>query len=207
MIPLFVDCSHRRVVIFGGGEVAERKAAFFLPEAQVTVVSRSFRESFNELGVEKVTLDIENAYDDNLSEIISGAFLVVAALSDLDQNNRIGGLCKTRGILFNNADGEQGDVIIPSITKGEHYTIAISTGGKSPGMSRFIREKLDAVCPGIDAMIALQAELRESLKLSELSQPERSELLRRILQDKKIWTLACDDLEAAKKRVQEKYLK
>ena len=205
MIPLFVDCSHRRIVIFGGGEVALRKAAFFLPESKVTVVSRSFREEFNDMAVDRIELDVKAAFNDNIEEVIGGAFLVVSALSDLGQNNRIGGLCRAQGILFNNADGEPGDVIIPSVTKGANYTIAISTGGKSPAVSQFVREKLDSVCPGLDAMIALQAELRESLKLSEYSQPERSEILRKILQDKKIWALACDDFEAARKRAKEKY--
>jgi precorrin-2 dehydrogenase/sirohydrochlorin ferrochelatase len=40
MIPLFVDCAGKRIVIFGGGDVASRKAAFFSGEAEVLVVSR-----------------------------------------------------------------------------------------------------------------------------------------------------------------------
>lgn len=41
MIPLFIDCTGRRIVIFGGGDVAARKAAYFSGNADVTVVSRS----------------------------------------------------------------------------------------------------------------------------------------------------------------------
>ncbi len=50
MIPLLVDLSARCVLICGGGEVAARKAAFFLPEAEVTVVSRSFSSTLSARG-------------------------------------------------------------------------------------------------------------------------------------------------------------
>ena len=49
MIPLFIDCSGRRVVIFGGGAVAARKAAYFVQEARVLVVSRSFVQKLETL--------------------------------------------------------------------------------------------------------------------------------------------------------------
>ena len=39
--------------------------------------------------------------------LIGNAFLVIGALSDPVQNNRIGKLCKKNGILFNNADGDK----------------------------------------------------------------------------------------------------
>ena len=39
--PLFVDFTGKKVVIFGGGAVGERKAAYFAG-ADVTVVSREF---------------------------------------------------------------------------------------------------------------------------------------------------------------------
>ncbi len=51
MIPLFVDCSRRRIVIFGGGEVAARKAARFTGKAEVTVISRSFKQKILDLPV------------------------------------------------------------------------------------------------------------------------------------------------------------
>ena len=42
MIPLFVECTGKRVVVFGGGEVAARKAGYFAKEAEVLMVSRTF---------------------------------------------------------------------------------------------------------------------------------------------------------------------
>jgi precorrin-2 dehydrogenase/sirohydrochlorin ferrochelatase len=206
MIPLFVDCSGRRVVIFGGGEVACRKARFFVPEANVTVVSRSFIGKFAGLMVNKQETDVSLASDDALRGIVSGAFLVVGALSDPEQNNRIGRLCREAGILFNNADGETGDVIIPALSRGENYCIAISTGGSSPAVSRFVREHLESVFPALDAMIALQSELREELKKTEPSQPRRNEILHEVLSDPSVWETLGKDPALARKHVFGRYL-
>ena len=148
MIPLFIDCSGRRIVIFGGGTVAARKAAYFSGKADVTVVSRSFVPAFDGLQVNRQELDLVTATEQELASILTGAFLVIAALSDPEINNRIGRLCRATGILFNNADGETGDVILPAVTRGENYTLAISTGGNSPAVSRYIREQLEQELPG-----------------------------------------------------------
>lgn len=206
MIPLFIDCSGRLIVIFGGGSVAARKAAYFAPEARVLVVSRSFVQKLETLGVEKKSVDIEAASNAELTALARGAFLVIAALSDPEQNNRIGMLCRKKGILFNNADGEAGDVILPAISRGDCYTLAISTGGSSPAVSRFIREHLDQVLPGLDAMIALQHRLRGALKKTEPDQERRNAILRRVLDDNGIWKILQTDPDKAWETVSGRYL-
>ncbi len=114
MIPLFVDCSGKRIVIFGGGEVASRKLRIFPVKSDVLVVSRSFSHKIRILPVERRMMDTGMVSDEVLCEITGGAFLVIGAFSDRVQNNRIKDICLMKGILFNNADGEAGDVVIPS---------------------------------------------------------------------------------------------
>jgi precorrin-2 dehydrogenase/sirohydrochlorin ferrochelatase len=206
MIPLFIDCSGRRVVIFGGGTVAARKAAYFAPEARVLVVSRSFVQKMGTLQVEKKCVDIQDASEATLAGMVRDAFLVIGALSDTAENNRIGRLCKKKGIPFNNANGEAGDVILPAISGGEHYTLAISTGGSSPAVSRFIREHLEEELPGLDAMIVLQRRLREELKKTEPDQARRNGILRRVLDDKSVWGILMTDPDKAWETVSSRYL-
>jgi precorrin-2 dehydrogenase / sirohydrochlorin ferrochelatase len=206
MIPLFIDCSGRRIVIFGGGAVAARKAAYFAQEACVLVVSRSFVQKLETLQVEKECVDIKDASDATLAALVRGAFLVIGALSDTAQNNRIGRLCRKKGIFFNNADGEVGDVVLPAISGGEHYTLAISTGGSSPAISRYIREHLERELPELDAMIVLQNRLREELKHTEPDQVRRNEILNKVLEDPSVWNLLKTDPDKAWETVSARYL-
>jgi precorrin-2 dehydrogenase/sirohydrochlorin ferrochelatase len=206
MIPLFVDCSGKRIVIFGGGEVASRKAAYFSGEADVLVVSRSFSHKMSILPVERRMLETGKISDDVINGIIERAFLVIGALSDPAQNNRIKDLCRSREILFNNADGEAGDVIIPSVTGGENYLLAISTKGNSPAVSRFIREHLETRFPSLDDMVALQRDLRTQLKHSEHSQSRRNTILWEVLNDNEIWETLKKDPSLARRQVGVRYL-
>jgi precorrin-2 dehydrogenase/sirohydrochlorin ferrochelatase len=206
MIPLFVDCSGKRIVIFGGGEVASRKAAYFSGEADVLVVSRSFSHKMSILPVERQMLDAGRVSDEVLNAIIDRAFLVIGALSDPVQNNRIKDLCIAREILFNNADGEAGNVIIPSVTGGENFTLAISTKGNSPAVSRFIREHLETHFPALDDMVALQRDLRAQLKHTEPSQSRRNAILWEVLNDRELWKTLKNDPAGARQQVKERYL-
>jgi precorrin-2 dehydrogenase/sirohydrochlorin ferrochelatase len=206
MIPLFVDCSGRRIVIFGGGAVAARKAAYFAQEARVLVLSRSFVQKLESLPVEKVNLDLQDISDTRLSALIGNAFLVIAAVSDPAQNNRIGRFCQKRGILFNNADGDAGDVLLPAISRGEHYTLAISTEGSSPAISRYIREHLEREVPELDAMITLQHRLREELKRTQPDQACRTAILRKVLDDTSIRKILMTDPDKAWENVSARYL-
>jgi precorrin-2 dehydrogenase / sirohydrochlorin ferrochelatase len=206
MIPLFVDCSGKRIVIFGGGEVASRKAAYFSGEADVLVVSRSFSHKMSILPVERKMLETGRVSDEVLNGIIDRAFLVIGALSDPVQNNRIKDLCIVREILFNNADGEAGNVIIPSVTGGENFTLAISTKGNSPAVSRFIREHLETHFPALDDMVALQRDLRAQLKHTEPSQSRRNAILWEVLNDRELWKTLKNDPAGARQQVKERYL-
>jgi precorrin-2 dehydrogenase / sirohydrochlorin ferrochelatase len=187
MIPLFVDCTGKKVVIFGGGVVAARKAARFAQKADVLIVSRSFSKRCRTLLVHFLELDTKTVPDETINTIIDNAFLVIAALSDTHENNRIGHLCRKNQVLFNNADGENGDVVIPAVSEGRHYVLAISTHGESPAISRFLRQEIEKRYPALDAMIELQGRLRERLKTVGLSQADRSAILWKVLNDHHIW--------------------
>lgn len=206
MIPLFVDLTAKRIVIFGGGEVAARKAAYFARDADVQVVSRSFSKRMAVLPVRRTVMDVARASEAELEDRLQGAFIGIAALSDREQNNRVGVVCRRLGILFNNADGERGDIIIPSALRGKYYTIAVSTDGKSPAVTRFIREHLEARFSGMDKMIVLQEHMRQRLKSMEPSQKRRRELLQKMLHDPAIWEALSRSPTEAEGIVNQRYL-
>jgi len=206
MIPLFVGLTGRRIIIFGGGEVAARKAKYFAREADVRVISRSHGKAVAELPVTCIVRDLQGVTDEDLEEAVRGAFIVIAALPDRNLNNRIGTVCRRQEILFNNADGECGDLIVPSVSSGRNYTIAVSTLGKSPAISRFIREHLDSTFVRLDEMIELQDILRRHLRKTESSREKRSAILRDMARDPEIWDALSRSLQDAEDLAKRRYL-
>ena len=201
-----LDLTGRRVLIFGGGDVGARKAAYFEHEAVVTVISRSFSPRLDGLAVRRHETDLASLPDDAIGELLDGAFLAIAATPDPALNNRIGRLCASAGVLFNNAAGKPGDVIIPSVVRGRNYLIAISTGGKSPAVSRYLRMRLESEYADLDRMIDLQEEMRSILRETEPVQAERSRTLWKILLDDEIRELLGLDYGRARELAITRYL-
>jgi precorrin-2 dehydrogenase/sirohydrochlorin ferrochelatase len=179
-----VDFTNKKVVIFGGGAVGERKAAYFAG-ADVIVVSREFAPGLRALpGVRLVSCEVTAAA---IPGLVEGAFLVVAATGDPALNREIARVAGAADILVNSAEGGS-DVILPSkIVQGD-IMIAISTGGQSPAMARYLRQRLEeSVGKELSDMVRLQSELRETLKKKIPSQEERERLLWQVLGDRSIW--------------------
>ncbi len=206
MLPLILDLTGRKVVIFGGGPVGARKAGFFRGECRVVVASRSFGKEIRDMDVGRVKIDLETATDEDIRNLMEGAFLVIAAVGDPALNNRILSLSRELGILCNSASGEPGDVIIPSVWRGRSHAVAVTTFGRSPAMARFIREKVALDAEEIDQMIDLQARARDILGAREPSQEKRSGILWEIIHDDAAWEALSRSREAAWEYVEGRYL-
>lgn len=186
MIPLMLDLSAKRILIFGAGAVGVRKARHFTG-CRLTVVSRNISPDVFSLPQTSIKqMDVADAEDDDLVTLIEKHDLVIAALSDTEQNGRIVRLAKAAGKWYNSATGSDATFLIPSTLKGEEYTIAVSTSGLAPAVPRFIREDLEDRYQGLDNMIRLLGALREQLKETVSDQEKRAEILRAVLHDEKI---------------------
>ncbi len=206
MHPLMIDLTGKKVVIIGGGEVGARKARFFAPVAEVTVISRSFSHHLSGIDVKRIPCDIRNLPDGKIHALLDRAFAVVAATPDPSLNNRIGTLCREKGILFNNASGDTGDLLIPSVIAGDHFLLAMSTEGESPAVSRFLREHLQSTLPELDRMVALQGRLRQHLPEREPDSRKRKDVVTAVLHDPSVWAALAKGEEGAWQIVEEKYL-
>lgn len=180
MIPLFHDFDGKQVLIFGGGPVAARKAALFETEADVTVRSKEFIDRFSELDCQCVRTDID---PDLAAQYVDSAFLVIPATDDPTLNDRLAEAAHAVGGLVNRVD-EAGETVTPSVVAGDHVTVGISTGGASPAVSKFLRQRLEDEIEAIDPMVALQSELRETV--GRVPEPERQAFLWDVLEDDRI---------------------
>jgi precorrin-2 dehydrogenase/sirohydrochlorin ferrochelatase len=193
MITLLLDLQDKNVIIFGGGTVGLRKARFFEGESKVTVVSREFHPDFESICVRKIIGDVEELAPD----MVSSSDIVIAATDDQSLNNRISEMAKSLGKLHNQANGI-GNFLIPSVLNRGSFTVAISTMGKSPAFSRYLRLKLEReLSKELELMVQLQEELRAELKERIEDQQTREDLLRLVLYDDRIWTLLSNSYQDA----------
>ncbi len=167
LYPIFLKTENLSILIVGGGMVGTEKLSFILknsPEAVITVVAK---EISNEI---RSTVDrrpsiilIEKVFEPSDLE---NKQLVIAATADKELNKEIYLAAKERQILINVADTpELCDFYLGSIvTKGD-LKIAISTNGKSPTLSKRLREFFEAILPdNINDLILNLSAYRETLK-------------------------------------------
>lgn len=200
-LPLILDLSGRKIVIFGGGSVGERKAELFCDCADTLVVSLEFSQRLQELEasgqVRLVKLDLLATPDSELMEIISGAFVVIPATSSLELNRKITVIAQESDILINQVDA-LGSVVIPSVIKRGDLVIGISTLGHSPAVSKYTRRQIEGlITPAYSDMIRLQDELRSYLKQHLAEQRKRKEILWKILESETVWNSFSESYEKA----------
>ena len=162
--PAFLDIRGRKCVVVGGGNVALRKMKILLNcGADVTVVSSRIHPDLARMEKEKIIRVIRRNYEPGDLE---RAFVVVAATDDRGINRRVAKDAKKARALVNAVDDlEPSDFIVPAVVRRGNFTLAISTGGRSPALSRKLRERLETMFGAeYSSLVALVEEIRSSLK-------------------------------------------
>lgn len=187
LLPLFLDFKDRLVAIFGGGAVGERKAELFSRHGPVRLFARDISPGLRKLQkddkrqIEFVLCDLSLGF----SRFLDGVFLAVPATSDSELNHAIEQEARLRGILVNSVEGA-GDVVVPSILKRGHISIAIST--ENPALSKYLRMKLDLLLSeNFEEMARLLSEIRRENRELVPFQRDRAKIIWQILEDEEIW--------------------
>jgi precorrin-2 dehydrogenase/sirohydrochlorin ferrochelatase len=188
MIPLLHDFTGQTVLVFGGGSVGARKARRFAREAAVLVVSPSFADAdFG--GGERVRAAPDPADVPAWLDRVDPA-LVVAATDDEALNAAIAAAARDRDVLVNrtdeHGDREWGSVVVPATVRDGPVTVAISTDGTSPALSRHLREQIEPVVANAGAMATLAGDIREELQ-ERYDPAERRAALRAVVRDDAVW--------------------
>jgi uroporphyrin-III C-methyltransferase/precorrin-2 dehydrogenase/sirohydrochlorin ferrochelatase len=85
---------------------------------------------------------------------LDGVDLAFAATDDARLNGRVAAECRRRNIPVNVADDpDRCSFIMPAVSEGAGYTLAVSTSGKNPGAARAIREFLDGHAPELSVRL------------------------------------------------------
>ena len=142
--PIMLNIHEKRILVVGGGEIAYRKSEKLLEfGGNLLVLSPNINNKF-EILKEKYKDNLNFRYDFYNKSYLKDVFLVVAATSSKEINKQISIDCNDLGILSNVVDSkEDSDFIFPSIINNDNLTIAISTMGSFPYLSKTIRMDME----------------------------------------------------------------
>lgn len=179
--PVFLDLRGKKVLVVGGGPVAERKIETFLEfGASVHVISRELTPVL-EKHVEKGLVRFEGP--EFRESVLDGAFLVVAATDDFRLNRHVSRHAKERAILVNAVDQpDDCSFVVPSILRRGDLIIAVSTSGRSPALARAVRERLEQVFGDeYESFLVLMGEIRKEILSRALPQEEKGRIFRELV--------------------------
>ena len=139
--PAFIDLKDKLSVVIGGGRVAERKVRSLLQAgAQVRVISPEITEGLAKLRKRGLLKHVKRTYRKG---DLKNAFIVIAGTSSSTVNKKI---AEDAEHLVNVIDAPpEGNFIVPSLIRKGALTIAISTEGTSPAVSRKIRKEIETL--------------------------------------------------------------
>lgn len=165
------------MLVLGAGTVGEQKIRGLLATgARVRVVASKANGVVNRWAREgKITL-AERAFS---PRDLDGAFLVVAATSSRQLNQRVFCEAQRRGILCNVVDVPKlCDFYYPAVVRRGALQIAISTSGKSPSLARQIRQRLEKqIGPGYTRWVEELGTTRHRILSSNLDQKQKRRLI------------------------------
>lgn len=181
--PVFLNLNGKKAVVIGGGKVAERKILTLLKTgAYVTVISP---EITNKIKREGLKGRIKHTCRHYRKGDLKDAFIVIVATNSSVINEKVS---KDAPCLVNVVDTPHlCNFIVPSVIKRGSLTIAVSTSGISPALSRLIRKELEQMY-GTEFsgyLKSLRSIRTEAIKVIK-DQKERSQFLKAIASEKMI---------------------
>lgn len=195
MIPLGHDFDGETVLVFGGGAVGARKARRFAREARVVVVSPTFAAA--DFGTSEFVRAAPTPADVPAWLDAADPALVVAATDDDALNAAIASVATERGVLVNRADRsggrDRGSVVVPATVEDGPVTVAVTTSGTSPAVSRHLRRELAAVVDGAGVVATVVGGLRDELKRRGADPERRRAAIRAVAESEAVWAVARDD--------------
>jgi precorrin-2 dehydrogenase/sirohydrochlorin ferrochelatase len=201
--PVYLNLKGKRVIVIGGGEVAERKVESLLEtDASIMVVSPEITPRLALLAQERRIELRQRAYTPG---DCSGAALVFSATDDSDVSSAVFQEATAAGALVNTADQPTlCDFIMPAVVRRGDIAIAISTGGTSPGLAARLRQKIARIIgPEYARLTELLSQARPEIRRRVQDEEKRKALHYRILDSDIMARLKQNDTDGAERLLRE----
>jgi len=194
--PAFLNLKGKKVVVIGGGKVAERKIfALLKAGAHVTVISPKITKRIEREKRKRRVRHISRKYKRGDQK---NAVLVIAATDSQDINQQAS---REAPCLVNVVDSPAHcNFIVPSVIKRGPLTIAVSTSGISPALSSSIRSELEELYgPEFAQYLELLEKIRRKVMREIPYKKERAEFLKSIASEKLVKILRQKGFKEVKK--------
>jgi len=141
-MPLFLDLVGRRVLVVGGGPIAERKIDLFLAAGpSITVVAPELTPGLAARVAAGTLHHLARRFE---AADVVGCRVVVAATDDADVNRAVADAANAASIPVNVVDDlALSTGILPAIVDRSPLVIAISTEGSAPAFARHVRARIE----------------------------------------------------------------
>ena len=166
LFPIFADLKDRRVVVVGGGAVAERKTLALLEaSADVVVGAPELTPALAALAAEGRIRHLAGRFD---PAWLDDAWLTVAATDDREANAAVSQAAGERRLFCNVVDDpELSSFQVPSIVDRSPLIVAISSSGVAPVLARRLRERIESLFDHtLGQLAALAARYRKPIRAS-----------------------------------------
>ena len=177
LYPIFLKLEGRKVLIIGGGKVAEEKIYAVLRSAtDVTVVTPQVTDRIRGWAESGLLRHVAEEYRPGMAKEF---FLVIACTDSAEVNRAIYLEAQQAGMLCNAVD-DPGycDFYAPAVVHRGDFQIAISTGGNSPALAQRVRRKLETdFGPEYESWIGWLGRMREAIIKALPRSQRRTELL------------------------------
>ena len=184
LYPVFLKLEGHRVLIVGGGQIAEQKIEAVLRSAtDVTVIAPQITPRIRLWAHQQKLKHIGLEFRPGLAK---GYFLVIAATDSEQVNRAVYEEARKDGALSNAVD-DPGycDFYAPAVVSRGEFQIAISTGGNSPALAQSVRKDLEQEFgPEYDSWTAWLGRMRVAVRNLLPRTERRKELLHLLAQCK-----------------------
>ena len=202
----------RNILVLGAGmESTKRIKSLANHDCKIIIVSETVSESLYEIEGKNTPIIIirKKIEDPSIIDEFSDISMVFASTNDSSLNNKIITRAKKKGILSYSIDNASAsDFFFTSIINiDEIIQIAISTSGKSPLMSKVIRNKIENAIKNIIGKqdtdnIKIQEFAREHVRNYIENQQERRKFLYSLVDDQEILKLLeKNNMDKVKERI------
>lgn len=181
LLPVFVRIQGQQCLVVGGGPVAARKLRTLARAgARITIVAP---ELDDQLAREMESLGATHLAREFRDGDIADYAMVVAATDSVDVNEHIAALARGNRIPVNVVNQpDAGTIVFPSVVDRDPVTIAVSTGGRSPALARWLKSHLETMIPDrLGELAALIGRYRETVKRKYPTVDERRRFWERAL--------------------------